>query len=292
VQQQVDAVKQQYARAEVLRGEAAGALARVQAALARGGDPIAAATEAHAKLEELRELFFSVVEHLQELLREQGETRDRTATARAKGALESTPLLPPLVDRETQHAALGQAIQDALAAQADAAGQAQGAQGADAAKKLADAVEEVREAVGEMQGARDQLVQARDATAASYDLAPTLERQAAAIQHLAAALRLLAPPKQNRDGEQQQQQQQQGGQQGGQDPQDSQGKPGGDDQPGRDGQDGHEGAEPEDGQGDPSSDDNPSGALQELRDEQARRYRESAGNRRDTRQPEPVEKDW
>src|SRR5690349_24141679 len=44
-------------------------------------DPMPPAKDADAKLTELRKLFFSVIEHLQELIREQGETRDQTSAA-------------------------------------------------------------------------------------------------------------------------------------------------------------------------------------------------------------------
>nr|MBA2538656.1 hypothetical protein [Deltaproteobacteria bacterium] len=73
-EQQLAASKQQLARAEQLRGEAATALDALAKALADNKDPLPPQGDADAKLTELRKLLFSVIEHLQQLIRDQGET--------------------------------------------------------------------------------------------------------------------------------------------------------------------------------------------------------------------------
>jgi hypothetical protein len=283
--QQLEALRAQYAKAEELRGQAMGQVEALRAALAaRGKDPVAPAKAAQARIEELRKLFFSVIEHLQQLHRDQGETRDQTASAQAQDDAGRAPLLPGLVGRQGGHHELGQAIADALAEQADAAAQApEGAAqpGAPSAQALADAAGEVRQAVDSMQDSNTGLTQARDqAQQASYDLQPVLDSQAKAIEHLENALRLLSPPpppdpkndqkqdQQKQDQEQGQDQQKQDQQQAGSEKDDKQ------DQQQQGGQDAQEAAR----------------RMQQVRDAEAQRRRDQQERQRT--QPDPVDKDW
>ena len=255
--QQLEQARQQMTRAEELRGQAAAALAALDKALAGNTDPLPPAKDADAKLTELRKLFFSVIEHLQELIREQGDTRDQTSAASGEDDFTRGPKLPGLVERQDGHAQMAKAITEALAQQADAAAkQPQGQQQGPNAKSLAAAADEVRQSQGDMADASANLVKARDTKTASESLAPGVKSQGKAIEHLENALKLLQPPKKNdkNDKDQQQQQQQQQQQKKQQDQQPQQG-----------------------------------GAGQRARDEDARRQRE----RRDRdAQNEPVEKDW
>src|SRR5882757_1809336 len=72
--QQLEQAKQKLARAEELRGQAASALTALDKAIAANHDPMPPAKDAEQKLAELRKLFFDLIQHLQELIREQGET--------------------------------------------------------------------------------------------------------------------------------------------------------------------------------------------------------------------------
>ncbi|HEY0481759.1 MAG TPA: hypothetical protein VGD37_29780 [Kofleriaceae bacterium] len=255
--QQLEQARQQMTRAEELRGQAATALAALDKALSGHADPMPPARDADAKLTELRKLFFSVIEHLQELIRQQGETRDQTSVASSEDDFTRAPKLPGLVGRQEDHAKMAKAITDALAQQADAAGkhpaQAGPQQGPDP-KALGAAADEVRQSQGDMGDARATLVKARDAKNATESLEPAAKSQAKAVEHLENALRLLQPPpkKNNQDQKQDQQQQQQ--QQKKQEPQQQQG-----------------------------------GAGQRARDDDARRQRE---RRERDAQTDPVEKDW
>ncbi|HEX3474499.1 MAG TPA: hypothetical protein VHT91_05630 [Kofleriaceae bacterium] len=258
--QQLDQARQQMTQADELRGQAQTALAALDKALSGTADPMPPARDADAKLTELRKLFFSVIEHLQELIRDQGETRDQTSAASGEDDFTRGPKLPGLITRQDGHAQLAKAITEALARQADAAakqpaqGQAQG-QGPNP-RSLAAAADEVRQSQGDMADAGTNLVKARDSKTTTESLAPGVKSQGKALEHLENALKLLQPPQKNNqnDKDQQQQQQQQQQQKQKQDQQPQQG-----------------------------------GAGQRARDEDARRQRE----RRDRdAQSDPVEKDW
>ena len=267
-----------------------------QAALAaHSKDPITPATAAAAKLDELRRLFFSIIEHLQELIRDQGETRDQTTTAQAADDTDRAPLLPGLVIRQDGHATMGQAIGEALAHQADEAnkggqGGGQGAsQAAEQAKNMTAAAEEVRQAVTEMQSAKGTLAQTKDAAAGvSVDMQPALDSQGKALEHLNNALRLLQPPPKKNDkndkNDKDQKQDQQKQDQQKQDQSQSSGDKSKDEQKKQ--------AEAQKAKDDKDKDKDQSGELQRVRDDEAKRQRDRKEKERQRTQPEPVDKDW
>ena len=255
---QIEAEKERLKKAEELRGEAAKLMGELHTAIAKNGDAFAAAKAVDAKLDELRKLFFTVIEHLQQLILDQGETRDRTATAAGEDDAARAPKLPELVARQDDHGAMAKAITDALAAQADAAAKQpqQAQQGGPSSQTLSAATEEVRQAGGDMADAKATIDKARTTTTQSVTLKPAAESQDKAIAHLKAALELLQPPKQKQDQQDQQQDQQ--------DKQDQQQK-----------QKDKQQAQPQ------------GGAGQKARDDDAKRQR-----RRAHAGDEPVEKDW
>ena len=257
MKQQAEAMKQRLATAETLRADAAKALADTQKAIQANKDPTAPAKLAADKLDELRRLFFTVIEHLQELIRQQGETRDQTSQANGEDDFTRAPKLPGLVSHETEHADMAKAITDALAAQADAAAKQQGGQplqpGAPSPKSLSAAADEVRLAQNDMADANVTLGKAKDAKQ-SVSLEPAIDSMGKALDHLENALEMLQPPsKKNKDQQQQQDQQQQAQQQQQQQPQQQ------------------------------------GGAGQRVRDEDAQRQRD---RRRRQAETEPVDEDW
>ena len=263
--QELEQQKQQLARAEELRGQAQRALGELDQALTGNKNPMPPAKQADDKLAELRKVFFSVIEHLKELIREQGETRDETSAAEGADEATRTPKLTSLADRQDGHTKMAKAITDALASQADAAAKQPPAQGQPPhgpdAKALAGAADEVRQAQGDMTDAHGTLVKARDATTTTQSVAPGVKSQAKAIEHLENALKLLEPPQKNQQQKQDQQKQDQ-------QKQDQQKQ----DQQKQDQQQQQQG-----------------GAGQRARDDDARRQRE----RREREQSsDPVEKDW
>jgi len=252
--------KQLYARAEQLRGEIAGTLDTLAKAIADNKEPLVPQKEAETKLTELRKLLFSVIEHLQQLIRDQGETRDQTSAIAGLDDLARAPKLPGLIDRESEHSQMAKAIVEALAAQADAAGKQPPPQGQPDAKTLAAAAEEVRQGDASIDGARGALTKVKDAKAQSMSMKPATEDQAKALEHLEAALELLQPPKKN-DKDQKQDQQKQDQQQQDQQKQDQQ----------------------------KQDQQQQQGAAQRARDEDARQQKRRRDREAGT---SPVEKDW
>jgi hypothetical protein len=253
--QQLAQQKQMFAHAEELRGDAQRALGELTKALTGNKDPLPSAKRADEKLAELRKLFFDVVEHLKELIREQGDTRDETSAADGDDEFARQPKLPGLIGRQDGHGKMAKAITDNLAQQADAAGkqpQPPGGQQGPDAKALAGSADEVRQAQTDMSDAHATLIKARDATTQTERLEPGVKSQAKALEHLENALKLLQPPPQKNNQDQKQDQDQQ--------------------------QDQKKQEQQQQG-----------GAGQRARDEDARRQRE----RRDREQAsDPVEKDW
>ncbi len=282
--------EQRYRQAEALRSRALAGLDALQDEVerlasgdaARNASPAAAreaAAETLAAIEELRRLYFSIVEHLQALLAEQADTHDRTATLQFESAADAGEAfaaeLGLAANAQAQHAGLGDALAEALAKQADAASvTSQDAPGAanqapsgpseearQAAERFAEAAAETRKASGRMHSAGALLADAEQrATSMSPELEPALDDQRTAVEHLENALRALAPP----DGKQQQ----------------------------RDGGDG-DGQQPQPRQQQVAEEDQLSQRqalrrLQAIRDREAERQR----RREDRMQPEPVEKDW
>jgi hypothetical protein len=269
-----------YGRAEALRAEAQTALDQL-VAVAKGGKGPAAlesATTAQKKLEEMQQLFFSVIEHLKKLIRDQGETRDKTNDAVTEDDLSRRPLLPPIAQREGGHAQLANSIAEALAKQADAAaaqaaqpqqpGQPQGPN----PQAFKEAAGEVRNALTSMQTAIETLGKASDPNATmSFDLSPVLDSQGKAIEHLENALRLLQPPqKQNDDQKQDQEKQDQEKQD--QEKQDQQQQ------------------QQQQQQDQAQNKDDAEKRLQQVREREAQRQRDRREQQRSA--PDPVDKDW
>ena len=213
--QQLEQQKQQMNAAEALRGDADKLLATLETAIKTNKDPLSQAKLAQAKLDELRKLFFSVIEHLKELLREQNETKDQTSQANTEDDFTRAPKLPGLATKESEHTEMAKAIAEALAKQADAgAKQPQHGQGdpQDQAKKFAAAANEVRAATTDMTDAKAGLDKAGSAKQ-SVSLEATVKSEGKAADHLEAALKLLQPPPQKNDQKQDPQKQDQQDQQ-------------------------------------------------------------------------------
>lgn len=189
-------------QAEALRGYAKTSAAAFAAALAKQSDAMTPGKQTREHVRELRKLFFTIVEHLKELIAEQSETKDATGKAHALDDADRRPLLPPLVQRQAGHTRMAGEIGKALAEMADKAA----ASPEQNQPPYAAAAEEVRLALGQLDSVDVLLGQAADPAAAqSIDLAPGLDAQTKALEHLTRALELLEPPKQDQKQDQQQQ---------------------------------------------------------------------------------------
>ena len=269
------ALEQRYELAEALRARASDSLSRLADRVAEGAvaDARSSAGETLEYLEELRRLFFSIVEHVAALLADQADTHDRSATLEAESSAamgdEYAPAVGAVAERQRGHAGLGDELAAALAQQADAANTAAQPNAADAStapadpaagERLANAADEVRKASGRMLAAATMLADgAERAKTMSPILEPALEDQLAAMEHLENALKELVPPEQR------------------QQPQ------------GEDGQQGETGeAQPEAAEDEQMSQRQALRRLQAIRDREAERQR----NRADHAAEDPVEKDW
>lgn len=216
--EQVDSAQKQekYEMAQALRQQTIEALQAMQRSPgSERADTLAAATRALEHLEALRRLFFSVVEHLRELLADQTRTHDETASTLDATIEELPAQLGLLAEKQAAHTGMGDAITTALARQADAAAQSddQGGQPPSNGIDLAQVIEEMRSASGLMQAASIALTNAaHNAHRMSPALEPLLNDQQGAMQHIETAIALMQPPdtqpEQNPPGDEQQQQQQ------------------------------------------------------------------------------------
>jgi len=228
-----------------------------------------------SRVEDLRRLFFSVVDHLRETLRRQIDLGDRTeetaVLATTEPAEEIARRLGPIAPEQTALAETAGSIAEALEQQAerpvqedpppkDPQQQAAQAQGQQA---------RLRQAADQVTGARDHMDQAAQAIAAEPPNFETIrDHQRRAAEALTAALAVLQPPQpeqqnQPQQDQQGQEEQQQASRQVGQDQQDTEPQPA----PGDAGQ-----------------------LLQGIRDREAQRREQRANQGH--RGYEPVEKDW
>ena len=294
VEQAQHAAEQRHAQAEALRQRALSALDALAGTMRGIGDDAAPsdaeaargeAGDALEALEELRRLFFTLVEYVQALHGDQADTHDRTATLQFESTASAeddfAARVSAAASRQTQHGQLGDALAAALAQQADAAseeataapavpgaaseeaaGASAGAQAQETAERLAEAAKEVRQAAGRMAGAKATLDDAAvRAETMSPELEPALEDQLAALDHLQNALQALSPPSEQED------------------------------QTDDGGQSGQQQATPQREQGaeeERMSQRQALKRLQAIRDREAQRQRRRA----DATQPAPVEKDW
>ena len=267
------AAETRFELAENLRTRAAEGLARLASSVDDGAvdDARASAAQTLGHLQELRRLFFSIVEHVAALLADQGETHDRTATLQAESSAamgdEFAPAVGAVAERQVRHGQMGDQLAAALAQQADAASApAQPDAGLQTAadpavgERLAEAADEVRKAGGRMLSAATIVTDgANRATTMSPDLEPALEDQLAAMEHLENALKALSPPEQR------------------QQPQGEEPQQGDAEQP-----------QPQPGEDEQMSQRQALKRLQAIRDREAERQRRRDAETRE----EPVEKDW
>ncbi|MBP9084660.1 MAG: hypothetical protein KBG15_01020 [Kofleriaceae bacterium] len=262
-----------YAQAELLRGEIEKLLIQTQRELESGKDPTSTAKVTLEKIAELRRLFFSVIEHLKELIATQGETRDQTVAAGGKDEVGRAAVVPGIVPRQQQHIAMAQGIGEVLAKQADQAEPGQGGgTGGPGKKQLTEAAEEVRQASTAMTEVVGKLQKVVVPSTISRDFEPISTGQGKALEHLQKALALLEPPKQ-----QNQDQQDQKDQKDQQDPKDSKDQ--------KDAKDSKDQKDSEESKAPPQN----GTAGQRARDDEAKRQRK----RQEQQSREaPVEKDW
>jgi hypothetical protein len=251
---------------------ALGRMDAVEIALAEGGtvkwsEGHEASRSAVDHLEALRRLFFSIVEELRDVARQQLDLADATrdaAALRAAGSDDADAQIGPLASRQEALASRAGDIADALAEQSNQTGGVvdEEADSAETSRRLREAGEHVLLAQIEMEGATEKI--AEDPP----NLESTQERQAASIAELEQALALLVPPE-DREPE---------GEPDSPEQEDSESDPSG-------------GEQEQEGEPEPQAEPaDPAQLLQAVRDREAqrRRDREQGG----TERYDTVEKDW
>jgi len=253
-----------------------------------------AAERSRARLEDLQTLFFTLIEHLKKLARDQVDVSDETKEAIA---LAGADVSGAKVDETREKAiAIGQvqtgletragAIADALLEQSSTP-----PEGAPSEEAAAEAQEKMRKAAELVASAQLEMQTAASVLSGQAGALPTAEPpQTQAIADLAAAIELLSPPPPPQDEQQDQDQDQQ------QDQEQDSGE--GEDSEG-DSSEGQEEPPPEgDGEAEAretpeaeESEEDPSQLLQGVRDREAERRREKERDQQ-RRRSRPVDKDW
>ena len=247
------------------------ALARmddVKSALGTGGSAqwssaLEASRTAIDHLESLRRLFFTIVEELREIARQQLDLSDATQDAAALADLasdESLARVGPLAPLQTKLASQAGVIANALAEQSNQVGGVVDTEAdfAETSLRLRQAGEHVLLAQIEMEGAAAWLVEDPP------QLEPTPARQLAAIDELEQAIALLAPPQQD--------------------------EPQQDDSESSDESESSEGEQEQSESAAPPEPVDPARLLQAVRDREAQRRNER--EQRGTAGHDTVEKDW
>ena len=162
---------------------------------------------AGSHLEQLRMLFFTIAEHVEELLRQQMSTLDTTTDVSTLAGDEQTLKLPAVVDRQRVHeltaTQLARAIteqSEKMRAQAEQAPQG-GEQAQEMAQRYGQAASEIEVAAASMRQAQTDL-QSEDRL-----FSEALAQQKEAAEHLEKALEWLQPPQQQQQQNDEQQQQ-------------------------------------------------------------------------------------
>lgn len=163
---------------------------------------------AGSHLEQLRMLFFTIAEHVEELLRQQMSTLDTTTDVSTLAGDEQSLKLPAVVDRQRVHeltaTQLARAIteqSEKMRAQAEQAPQG-GEQAQEMAQRYGQAASEIEVAAASMRQAQTDL-QSEDRL-----FSEALAQQKEAAEHLEKALEWLQPPQQQQQQQNDQQQQQ------------------------------------------------------------------------------------
>lgn len=218
--EELQSVEQTFAMAETHRAAAEGSLRTLvelfvaieanEEIVPDAKSPLELAVDGQTSLEELRRIFYTIIEHLKELHRDQSETYDSTGTIAGEDDAQRPMTMPPVVAAQTKHRLLAEALASALEKQADAAAGSEDPKAAQEAQKFASAAVEVRAAQDAMKTASAGLDEAlAQLDTLSADLSPILEDQPKAIAHLLAAIEILEPPKEDQQDEDQQDKDQQ-----------------------------------------------------------------------------------
>ncbi|MBQ9394108.1 MAG: hypothetical protein IJU23_01135, partial [Proteobacteria bacterium] len=151
---------------------------------------------AKKSLEQLRIIFFTVIEHIQELYKQQTETMDRTTDAASGTDEEKAMKVPPVIERQHTHEAMAGELAEILKKQAEQIEQqGAGQQPQQGGPDPAEMAQRYREASSELDAAATVMRQVQtDLSASEPMFTESIEEQKTALEHIAKALELLQPP--------------------------------------------------------------------------------------------------
>ena len=200
-----------FTNAEDLRTSVLRSLEEMETSIENEEPVLVDAQQAQEDLQKLRVLFFSVVEHLKQLLEDEGTLRDETSALISDDYERMIDGLRLTLAEQQEYMQRAQAIAQVLQQQADMAAQSQEQQGQQQAEALAEAYAHTSTAQTAMSDALDLLTQVQQEEGGiSHDPQPALDFQQEAMESLMAAIQALQPPQQNPDqGEDEQEQQEQ-----------------------------------------------------------------------------------
>ena len=225
-EEQLQQIQQKFEYAEQLRSDALKAIQRMQSKVAKPaetgvdenvvpsnieqavwGDLTGDAEIAQKSLEQLRILFFTIVEHIQELLKQQTSTLDQTTDIASSTTDELEIKLPPVIDRQRIHEITSDQLAEALTEMAKQAQQQAGQMPQQNGQQNPATL--YAQAASELQVASTSMRQAQtDLQNEKHLFTEAIEQQNIAIEHIQKALEILQPPQQQNQQQQQQQQQQ------------------------------------------------------------------------------------
>lgn len=200
-----------FTRAEELRGSVGTSLEAMETSIQNEEPVLEHAQKAQEDLQQLRVLFFSVVEHLKQLLEDEGTLRDETSALISGEYDRMIDGLGLTLSEQQEYMQRAEAIAQVLQQQADMAAQSQDQQAQQQAEALAEAYAHTSTAQTAMSDAIELLTQVQqEEGGVSHDPQPALDFQQEAMESLMAAVQALQPPQQNPDqGEDEQDQQEQ-----------------------------------------------------------------------------------
>lgn len=217
-----------FEHAETLRAEAQAAMRRMSATVeqfdaesaeagvvpesveeAVWGELIADDKLASTQLEQLRMLFFTIAEHVEELLRQQTATLDTTTDVSTLDPEEQSMKLSAVVDRQRVHELTATQLARVVSEQSEKM-RAQGAQAQQGGEQIQEMAQRYSQAASELDVASASMRQAQtDLQSADKLFTEALAQQKEAAEHVAKALEWLKPPQQQQQQRQQQDQPQQ-----------------------------------------------------------------------------------
>jgi Ca-activated chloride channel homolog len=204
---QTESIDALFEEAENLRAETYASLITMQQEMNDSQNVSASAQAAEESLTKLRILFFSIVEHLKDVLERQGSLRDTTSEAASDEYEQMRENIPLLQPEQSQLEQKTQALAETLQKQADAATE-QGQP--ERSESIGDAYVETAMAVQHMQDVLEQMQMVySEEGGMSHDLEEATASQLKAMDAIVAAIKALQPPQQNEGDEQQENQEQQ-----------------------------------------------------------------------------------